>query len=210
MSKEPRSVIGEHPENIGEILAPVHSALKSAVERPVIEGRRREFLYYQLFDALRAGKAIELLVWGEAQGVDISPESIDVLVRRVVEQAILAAYIAQSKDSASIIDEYLKTTGTEWKQSFGEDVPEAAIPGKCLPKYRIMAEAVGGWLLDDFKHLSYGAHPRGAVPYRLIERQAGISPHDFFVLRVSGSLGRLKSAFQELVTAYEQVDSADP
>lgn len=210
MSKQPRSVIGEHPDNIGEILVPLHNALETALQRPVIQGRRREFLYYQLFDALRTGKAIELLIWGEAQGMAISADSVEVLVRRVVEQAIVAAYVAKSSESASMVDRYLKTTGAEWKRSFDQDVPEAAIPGKCLPTYGQMAREVGGWLLTDYKHLSYVSHPRGAVPYRLIERQAGISSHDFFILRVGGALGKLKSAVQHLVAAYEEVDAADP
>lgn len=210
MSKEPRSVIGEHPDNIGEILAPLHNALVTALEHPVIEGRRREFLYYQLLDGLRTGKGIEWLIWGKRQGLPISADSIEVLVRRVVEQAIVAAYVAKSTESGSIVDRYLKTTAAEWKRSFGRDIPESEIPGKCLPPYDQMARDVGEWLLTDFRHLSYVSHPRGAVPYRLIERQAGISSHDFFVLRVSSALGKLKSAVQDLVTAYGQVDAADP
>lgn len=208
--KNPRSVFGRPPNEIAEILRPLQDALQKAHRQPVIKGRRREFLHDHVFDALRTGKAIQILIESERMGIGVSADSVEALVRRVVEQAIVSAYVSIAPDAEEIVDRYLRTTAAEWKRSFGREVPESAIDAKGLPSYGRMAEEIGGWLQDDYKKLSYVSHPRGTVPYRFIERHAGVEPHDFFVLRVSASLGRLDTAIAHLVEAFESVDAADP
>lgn len=206
---ERRSVFGQPPEKIGEILAPLKETMDGIVSRPEIKGPRREFLYYQLFDALRTGKAIELLLWGHRQSYPVSADSIEVLVRRIVEQAIVASYVAKADDAKDIVDRYLKTTGQEWKRSFGDETEQYRMSGKGLPKYRDMAEEVGGLLLKDFNELSYVAHPRGSIPYRLVERSWPGDPEDFFVLRIGPALDRLGTAVTYLVEAFKESDAAD-
>lgn len=175
-----------------------------------ITGSRRKLLYMQLRDALRTIKAVLALIDARERERDISADSVEVLVRRVVEQAIVGRYLALTGREAVL--RYLKTSEAEFNRIFKESVDEGHGDVPQLPNYRQMSEGDPD-LYEAYQRLSFTTHPRSAQSFDLQERESQIKGEDIdalFCRRVEHAVQHLSLSLSHLLTAYEQIDALGP
>lgn len=154
------------------------------------EERLPKFLLFLLYDSYRTAVGAQVLIERGLEDPRIAADSVEVLARKILEAAILCRY-ARKHASDAVVDRFLKTYATEWEKSWqvpptSRDV--SALPAKNLPSYRQMAEDVRGDIYDAYRKLSYLSHPRGALPYSLVEHESGLGPKRFFRRRVDAIL----------------------
>jgi hypothetical protein len=142
MAERGYSAFGLDPRRLREVLRPLSEQLVRMEGTRIIHALPR-FLYFQLADAFTTAECLLLLTDAGLKGSPVGMGSIEVLVRRLIEQAIVVRFVHASSDSA-IVEGYLKTSAHEWERSWGSS-PNAdggALPVSQLPPYRQMAEAV--------------------------------------------------------------------
>jgi hypothetical protein len=136
--------------------------------------------------------------------------AVEVLARRVIEQAILCSYIAATEGS-EVIDRFLKTSASEFQRSWQEEHTEehltedASLPVKQLPNYQQMA-ASRPQLYELYQRFSYLSHPRGAYPYSAAERdnrRRGTSFQEYYRLRCEVALASLAESINVIREIFE-------
>jgi hypothetical protein len=177
-----------------------------------IIGSRRKLAWAFLSDAYSTAGGILILLKARADESPVSADSIEVLVRRVVEQAIVARHVAMA-ETREVVVRYFKTGQTEFNRSFDEtrnDIPDDV---KNLPKYAQMC-ADDPAVKAAYSQLSFTAHPRGAQPYSMREQigieELGEKPNELFIRRASKAIDHLALALERLVAAYESIDARGP
>jgi hypothetical protein len=170
-------------------------------------GRVRKFLYLQIMDAIRSARAIEILVAAGLQDSRIMAKSAEVLMREMLEQLIVASYVAADPTSGRL-ERFRKTSAEEWMRSWNDsaDAEDIALEVKRLPTYTQMAREVDERLFEDWAKLSHLAHPKSALPYSLVENgnlERGISVEDFYQRRVGALIDSPGLVIQRLVSLYE-------
>lgn len=196
-----RSAVGTPISELPRVLSPLAEAMRE-ISPERLQDPLTHFLYCQVVDAYCAGQAIRTLILARRRGVRILPSSIEVIVRRIVEQAIVASW---ANANPGAVNRYLNTVEKEWKRSFktspaktAEKVPNA----QPLPSYTDMARAVDPELGELYSKLAFLSHPRGAPPYSQIESQLkGISADAFFELRVMPLIEDLDHAVERLISS---------
>jgi hypothetical protein len=140
------------------------TTLEQVEARGAVSGRRPKFFYFQLLDAFRLGMMTRDLADVGARSEVFTPEAIEVLVRRLVEQAILTCYM-ETHTGPEVIDRFLKTSAGRFVKSWGEEheTDDKDLAVKEPPDYREMAKAADQTLYASYQRLSYLAHPRAGL-----------------------------------------------
>jgi len=185
--------------------------LKQVWSKGTVSGRRPKFFYFQLLDAFRLGTMTRNLAVSGLNDEVYTAEAIEVLVRRLVEQAIVVSYVGK-QEGTEIIDSFLKTSARQFIKSWKEEheTNDKDLSVIELPDYRQMAEATNKNLYDLYQRLSYLAHPRGALSYSLVEnenqQERGIDRKEFYKRRCENALIELASCINLICDVFEKED----
>lgn len=173
-------------------------------------GRVRKFLYLQIIDAIRSARAIELLIMAGLQDSRIMAKSAEILMREMLEQVIVASYVA-ADPTPGRLERFRKTSAEEWARSWNDlsNAEDVALTAKRLPSYTQMAKEVDERLFEDWARLSHLAHPKSALPYSLVENgnlERGVAVEDFFQRRVGALIESPGLVIHRLVSLYENYE----
>lgn len=183
----------------------------TAIEaRGAVSGRRAKFFYFQFMDAFRLSCMARVLAEHGMRASVFTAEAIEVLLRRIVEQAILSSYLhTQSGDEP--IDRFLKTSASQFLHSWREEhqVKDRELSVSQLPDYKAMSNTSPD-LYGLYQKLSYLSHPRSAMPYSLVEREnkneRGIDAREFYRRRCESALTELAKCMNLIITIFEKED----
>lgn len=204
MAQKGYSAFGLSPTKVRAIFHPlVEQMAKVEGTTFTAADRRDKFIYYQLADAWTTAESIVILSDAGLQGEPISMAGIEVLTRRLVEQAIVVRYVLAAPDDA-VVDSYLKTNAHQWEFSWAVSVDEAVkeLPDPQLPPYSNMANDVEPELAEVYKKLSYLSHPRAAFPYALRVRESPLDPLQHFQLDLASMCTFMDIAVRHILFPY--------
>ena len=147
------------------------------------------------------------LVDARKAGVEVDAYSVEVLTRRVVEQAIVVGFAVTGPVG---VERFARTNEHEYEKSFGHAATEKVdSSAKQLPKYSQMAERADPELGKVYSKLSHLSHPRASMPYSAIEQhfsQAGTVTEDqFFEMRAMPLVDDLDLAVDHILAAWDSV-----
>ena len=142
-----------------------------------------------LKDAHRTGVAIQVLLREGLTDRRIATDSVELLVRHIVERAVLSSFVRKHAH-ADVVARYYKTCALEFKKVWGRSLDKKSenLPVKRLPSTCQMAEDVGGDLRQAYRDFSYTIHPRVVPPYSGSEHLSGLSPQQYFCGRLTSVL----------------------
>lgn len=201
---KPRSAVGRPLTELPQVLAPLEDALRT-IDFKAADPRQR-FVCFQMLDTRRAVLAIMALVDARRNGWDVDAAAIEVMARRVVEMAIIAAY---SVKEPRVAERFLKKEDQSWERSFGRRAPTGYVSNaKALPDYREMAKAADPGLVEVWDRLSHTSHPRQASPYSMVEMGLSITADQFFELRGMPAVDDLDVAIAHIVEAWKTISSS--
>lgn len=202
---KPRSVVGRPLDELPDVVAPLQAAIGS-IDPSTLSTPIQKFIRFQMIDAYRTCAAVMSLVDARKAGADIDAYSVEVLTRRVVEQAIVVTFAVTDPVG---VERFARTNEHEYEKSFGHAPRERVdSEAKQLPKYSQMAEKADPELGKIYSKLSHLSHPRASMPYSAIEEhfaQGTISGSQFFEIRVMPLVDDLDVAVEHVLAAWVSV-----
>lgn len=200
MAEKGYSEFGLDPHRLRDVLRPLVEQVGS-MEGSQFRDQRQRFLYFQVVDAYESGEALLLITDAGLRGEPIGMGAVEVIVRRLIEQAIIARVVHAASDD-SIITSYLMTNAHEWERSWGTKLPFADPTVTKLDNYKDMAESIDPELYQVYRQLSYLSHPRSAFPYSARSRDTSIGPIRYFELNLAKAAGWTDIAVRHLLFPY--------
>lgn len=203
MAEKGYSAFGLDPRRVRDILRPLVEQM-TKMEGSKLSDRRERFIYYQLADAVTSADCLIMLTDAGLRGEPVGMGAIEVVTRRLVEQAIVVRYVHAAPDDA-VVDSYLKTSAHEWEFSWGivpTDDEVRDLPVSRLPRYGPMADLVSPELRSVYKKLSYLSHPRGAFPYVLRVAQSPLDHLKHFELDLAAMCAFMDIAVRHILFPY--------
>lgn len=145
--------------------------------------RLQTFALFQIWDAYRLGVACRILGEAGDADVDVPPEALEVISRKILEHAILLEYVSYYKDE-SAIERFRKTSANSFEKAWEiqPDTEGARATVKELPSLADMAKTQPV-LYKLYRRLSHNVHARTARPQVAIELQSGKSRAEYFAER---------------------------
>lgn len=143
--------------------------------------RLQRLAWSLLRDACRLAAAVPHLIDAAKGDAEISAESIEVIVRKVLEHAILLEYLHENEQDEEVVARFLSNCQAAYDRSNKKFRAGGNKPPD-WPNYEQMAASQPAFY-DLYRRLSYLAHPKTCLPYALVERQRGLSAAAFFQLR---------------------------
>ncbi|MBW2147707.1 MAG: hypothetical protein JRI22_11860 [Deltaproteobacteria bacterium] len=195
------------PDPSKEALERASTRISEVKAHGSVSGRQTKFLWFQLLDAYRLSAMTRALADCGMQADIFTAEAIEVLVRKVVEHAIIAGYVAQ--EPVEVVDRFLKTSAEMFEKSWKEEhyTEDKNLNVSCLPDYRQMAKKFDAALYDTYRRLSHLAHPRVALPHALVEHEylqrERIDRREFYRRRAEQALIWMAQALNSVVKFFD-------
>jgi hypothetical protein len=186
------------------LLAPLKETSDS-IDFETLSSPIERFVHSHLIDAYRTGQAMIALIEARRAGKDVDAVSVEVLARKLTEQASVVEYAVTEPEG---VERWARTHEHEWKRSTGHP-PRTRVKSEApvLPSVTDMAGKIDEQLVRDWKFLSHLSHPRGSWPYSGIEREGKRNwPEvDLFENRTDAVIEHVERAVQHVLDGWRKI-----